>query len=166
MSTHEATVEKFDKVAASADSGRSLWQDALKRLKRDKFAVLCFWIIVVYVVMAFLCMIGVLAPNMEQAIGESYQPPSFESIRHILGTDIFGRSVWDKAIFGTKTAITVGLFSCLIAIPIGVSLGAVAGYFGGWVDYCHGAFCRCAAISYCRGKNAHLRSHSGIVKDT
>lgn len=56
------------------------------------------------------------------------------SAEHIFGTDIFGRSVFQKVVRGTQVAMSVGLATSLIAIPIGVVLGAVAGYFGGWVD--------------------------------
>jgi peptide/nickel transport system permease protein len=51
-----------------------------------------------------------------------------------LGTDIFGRSVFFKVLQGTRIAMSVGLVSSLISIPIGVFFGAMAGYFGGWID--------------------------------
>jgi len=66
----------------------------------------------------------------EQA-GQSYAPPSSENI---LGTDIFGQSVLRKTLYGTKISITVALCASLISIAIGVPLGAVAGYFRGFVD--------------------------------
>src|SRR6056297_3245875 len=74
---------------------------------------------------------GLLAADWSKEVGASYSPPSAE---HWFGTDIFGRSVLTKVIHGTQIAMSVGLVSSLIAIPIGVFFGAVAGYFGGWVD--------------------------------
>ncbi|MEX0798724.1 MAG: ABC transporter permease, partial [Bacteriovoracaceae bacterium] len=71
------------------------------------------------------------AADWTQEVGASYSPPSSE---HWFGTDIFGRNVSTKIIHGTQIAMSVGLISSLIAIPIGVFLGAVAGYFGGWID--------------------------------
>ena len=114
--------------------GRSLWNDAVDRLKKDKFAVGCFLIIVVYCVIALLAKFGVIATPWDKAVGPSYAPPSFASLEMIMGTDIFGRSVFYKAIHGARVAISVGLVSSLISVPIGVFLGAAAGYFCGLVD--------------------------------
>lgn len=113
--------------------GKSLWEDAWDRLKRDRVAVLCLSIVIFYAVMAFLSAIGILASDWGKEVGPSYAAP-FENWDYILGTDIFGRSVFTKVIHGTQIAMSVGFISSLIAIPIGVTLGAVAGYFGGWID--------------------------------
>ena len=64
-------------------------------------------------------------------LGEKYQPPG---TTHFLGTDRLGRDVLSGLIHGTRYALTIGLVSVTISIIIGVSLGAVAGYFGGWPD--------------------------------
>lgn len=114
--------------------GRSLWKDAYFRLKKDKFAVACLGIIVFYSLVAILAKIGLIATPWDRVVGGAYQAPSFDSLGLIFGTDIFGRSVFYKVIHGTRVAMSVGLVSSLISIPIGVTLGALAGYFGGWVD--------------------------------
>lgn len=66
-----------------------------------------------------------------QQVGESYAPPT---TKNILGTDIFGQSVFRKTLYGAKISITIALFASLISIAIGVSLGAIGGYFRGLVD--------------------------------
>ena len=114
--------------------GRSLWNDAMKRLRKDKFAIVCFGIVVFYALVAVAAKLGIIATPWEAQVGAAYQPPSLDSIQLLFGTDIFGRSVFYKVIHGTRIAMSVGLVSALIAIPIGVSLGALAGYFGGWID--------------------------------
>jgi peptide/nickel transport system permease protein len=53
---------------------------------------------------------------------------------HPLGTDNLGRDVLQRAIQGARIAFLVGVVTALIAIPIGVLLGCLAGYFGGWLD--------------------------------
>lgn len=121
-------------VNQSDSKGRSLWSDALKRLKKDQFAIVCFWIIIFYAVVAILAKFGWIATPWEESVGGAYDPPSFSSIKLILGTDIFGRSVFYKVIHGTRVAMSVGLVSSLISVPVGVALGAIAGYFGGWID--------------------------------
>lgn len=110
---------------------KSLWHDALIRITKDKWAFASLIIICLYSLVALLVFVGVIGGDWAQEVGASNLPPSTE---HIFGTDIFGRSVFAKIIRGTQIAMSVGLVTSLIAIPIGVILGALAGYFGGWVD--------------------------------
>lgn len=109
----------------------SLWKDAFVRLARDKWALGSLVIVLLYSVVALLAASGLLAADWAREVGGSNLPPSAE---HWLGTDIFGRDVLAKIFRGTQIAMSVGLVTSLIAIPIGVILGALAGYFGGWVD--------------------------------
>lgn len=111
--------------------GKSLWLDAWYRLKRDKIALACLFIVILYSVVAVLSAVGLVAADWGAEVGASYAPPSTD---HLFGTDMFGRDVLSKVIHGSQVAMSVGLISSLIAIPIGVTLGALAGYFGGWVD--------------------------------
>lgn len=53
---------------------------------------------------------------------------------HPLGTDIQGRDIWSRLVYGARVSLTVGLISQGIALLLGVSLGLVAGYYGKWVD--------------------------------
>ena len=111
--------------------GKSLWLDAWERLKKDRKAIICLAIVIFYALIALLSAMGIIASDWGKEVGPSYAPPSAD---FWMGTDIFGRSVLTKIIHGTQVAMSVGLISSLIAIPIGVFLGAIAGYFGGWVD--------------------------------
>lgn len=109
----------------------SLWKDAFNRLIQDKMALVSLVIVFAYAVIAILAATGLIASDWATEVGASNLPPSAE---HWFGTDMFGRSVFAKVIRGTQIAMSVGLATSLIAIPIGVLLGALAGYFGGWVD--------------------------------
>jgi ABC-type dipeptide/oligopeptide/nickel transport system permease subunit len=121
-------------IVPSQPKGRSLWQDAWRRLKRDKFAIVCLYIFIFYIVLAVAIRLGLVASDWSKEIASSYAPPASGDWKLWFGADIFGRSVMLKMIYGAYISIFVGLMSTLIAIPIGVSLGAAAGYFGGKVD--------------------------------
>jgi peptide/nickel transport system permease protein len=64
-------------------------------------------------------------------LNEKFQPPGFT---HIMGTDRLGRDVLSGLIHGTRYALTIGFVSVGISMIVGVFLGALAGYFGGWID--------------------------------
>jgi peptide/nickel transport system permease protein len=123
------------KWIAKKIKGRSFWADAWRRILDDNLAVLCLVIILIYVAIALAVRFGGLASDWTDNLGASRAAPSLsQGWKYWLGLDIFGRSVVLKTIQGTYTAMYVGLTSSLIAIPIGVVLGAVAGYFGGILD--------------------------------
>ena len=114
--------------------GKSLWTDAFFRFKKNRMALGCLFIVIFYAGIALLTKIGMIATPWDRVVGGPYQAPSIGSIELLLGTDIFGRSVFFKVLQGTRIAMSVGLMSSMISIPIGVVFGAIAGYFGGWVD--------------------------------
>ncbi len=115
--------------------GNSLTSDALRRLLGEPTTVFCFGIILIYLFTALGVKLGLVAPSWQAEIGASRAEPTFGSgWQYWLGLDIFGRSVTAKVLQGTYTAIYVGLVSSLIATPIGLIMGALAGYFGGWID--------------------------------
>lgn len=53
---------------------------------------------------------------------------------HWLGTDDLGRDVWTRTVYGTRVSLLVGVASAALTLVIGVALGALAGYYGGWLD--------------------------------
>jgi ABC-type dipeptide/oligopeptide/nickel transport system permease subunit len=111
----------------------SLWKDSFHRLIQNKTAMISLIIVVIYTLVALFSALGLIAADWAKEVGASNLPPSSE---HWFGTDIFGRSVFWKVVRGTQIAMSVGFATALISIPIGVFLGAIAGYFGGWVDDC------------------------------
>jgi ABC-type dipeptide/oligopeptide/nickel transport system permease subunit len=137
MTTQAAVVEGVNmEQSVPAPQGRSLWSDAWTRVKKDRVALLCIGIVFAYSLVALLTQLGFFASPWDRVVGEAYQEPSLKTPELWLGTDIFGRSVLYKVLHGTRIAMSVGLMSSLLSVPIGVLLGAVAGYFGGWVDEC------------------------------
>jgi peptide/nickel transport system permease protein len=98
---------------------------------RSKLTVTALIVVVGYSLIALLAHWGVIAHDWQLEVGDSYQAPN---IRHWFGTDIFGRSVLTKIAKSTEVAMNVGFVVSIIAITIGVVLGAISGYFGGLVD--------------------------------
>lgn len=109
-----------------------LYWEAAQKLSRRRLVVICFGIIAVYVLVALLGVFNLL-PDYQTRVATGYEAPSFE-LAKLLGTDIFGRSVLYKILAGTKTAMLIGVLVTSISVPIGVILGALAGYYGGFVD--------------------------------
>ena len=131
--TKTMTHEKEILTENQFEKSKSLWGDAWDRLIKDKVALTSLIVVGMYSLIGILSGLGIIASDWAQEVGPSYAEP-FQNWNYILGTDLFGRSVLTKVIHGTQVAMSVGLVSSLIAIPIGVALGAVAGYFGGVID--------------------------------
>jgi peptide/nickel transport system permease protein len=60
--------------------------------------------------------------------------PKSKGRPHFLGTDRLGRDQWSRMMFGTRTSMTVGLVAVALSTILGVLLGGISGYFGGWLD--------------------------------
>jgi peptide/nickel transport system permease protein len=108
-----------------------LWQDAARRLLRDRAAV------VGLVIVALLIVIAIVAPAIvphdpnDQSFRIKLKPPSAD---HLFGTDEFGRDIFSRVLVGTRVALRVGLLPVLLALVVGVSLGLLAGYYGRRID--------------------------------
>src|SRR4051812_225432 len=91
---------------------KSLWMDAYQRLLRNPVAVITFFIIVAYLLLALLCAMGIAFPNYSLVDNtNTYKAPSAE---HWFGTDLFGRDVLARAAHGTITSLIVGFFGALL----------------------------------------------------
>ncbi len=119
-------------AAQPIKKSRSLWSDAAVRIRKDPVAIVSFWVIIFYLVLAALCALNIVFPGYTIVNNSiSYQPPSTE---HWFGTDLFGRDVLSRAAHGTVTSLIIGFFGAALSVFVGTLLGAVAGYFGGKVD--------------------------------
>jgi peptide/nickel transport system permease protein len=114
-----------------AGSARSLWGDALRRLVRNRVSVACFAVILVYVVLAVSAGYYYSDFAKSQNYDQRNLPPSRD---HWFGTDVFGRDVFAKTLLGAKVSMTVGFMANAIAVPLGVLLGSLAGFYGRRVD--------------------------------
>ncbi len=102
-----------------------------KRMSRNKFAMLGLAIIIVLIICAIFA--DFIAPYgyADQDLQRRFLPPSLE---HPFGTDNFGRDVFSRVIYGTRISLQVGFVAVGIASVVGGLLGALAGYYGKFID--------------------------------
>jgi len=114
-----------------AEKGSSLWHDAWLRLRKNKLALFGGSVLLFMVVVALLT--PWIAPYSYEAQNLDLGASS-PSAAHWLGTDIFGRDVLTQIMYGGRISLAVGFIATAVALLIGVTWGAVAGYVGGRVD--------------------------------
>ncbi|TQR35782.1 oligopeptide ABC transporter permease [Brevibacillus brevis] len=109
----------------------SLWHEAFLRLKKKRLAMVG---LVFLLVMAVGCFIGpFFSPYASGKINTAMinKPPSFS---HWLGTDSLGRDILTRLMQAGRISLTVGIASMVLSVSIGALLGALAGFYRGWVD--------------------------------
>ena len=159
----------------------SLWDDAWRRLKKNKMALMGLFIVGFYAAISLLAPLLPIYSYSEQTIIHQNLPPSFRTAgslmlklqradmmrmakkegrkelsqkqkeellalqndvknnpvhnrRYLLGTDSLGRDVFARVVYGGRISIMIGLIGTITSLFIGVLVGSVSGYFGGWVD--------------------------------
>lgn len=113
------------------EAGQSLWHDAWLRLKKNKLAM--FGLITLIVISIACLFVPWITPyGYEQqnlALGAS--GPSWQ---HWMGTDTLGRDLLTRVLYGGRVSLAVGLIATSVALVVGVTYGAIAGYKGGKTD--------------------------------
>ena len=114
-----------------AEQGSSLWHDAWLRLRKNKLALFGGVTLILFVIIAILT--PWIAPYSyeTQNLDLGATPPS---AAHWLGTDIFGRDLLTQIMYGGRISLAVGFVATTVALFIGITWGAIAGYVGGRVD--------------------------------
>ncbi len=110
---------------------RSLWYDVWLRLSKNKLAVVG---LLFFVSIVLLCFLGPFFFNLsyeDQNLMEVTQSPS---LKHWMGTDILGRDLFIRLLYGGRVSIGVGFAATFVSLIIGVFYGALSGYVGGKVD--------------------------------
>jgi peptide/nickel transport system permease protein len=112
-------------------SRTSLYKDAWKRLKRNKLALIGLSIVILLILIAILApVISPYDPNIRIKEDSSLGP----SRVHFFGTDLLGRDIFSRVIYGSRISIEVGIIAVGISVILGLILGALSGYFGNIPD--------------------------------
>ncbi|MGI6377004.1 MAG: nickel transporter permease [Anaerolineae bacterium] len=126
-----ATTSKRRRAGVDKPYRSSLFLDALQRLLRDKVALAGLAIMGIFLLTAALAPLLTPYDPIAQTLTLRRQPPS---LAHPLGMDDLGRDILSRIIFGTRRSLQVGVLSVGLAIVVGMLIGAIAGFLGGWLD--------------------------------
>ena len=107
------------------------FRDMWRRLKKNKASMVSLFIIIIIILVAVFANFIAPYPYDMQDYSASYAPPS---AAHLLGTDQLGRDTLSRIIYGARQSLQLGVISTAIASIIGIIIGAIAGYYGGWTD--------------------------------
>ena len=137
MATTAATARVVPAPLLSRPS-RSLWDNALWKLRRDKLTIGAFCILIV------LATLSLAAPLFseyvfhfkfeQQDLLHTYEKPTFANPAYLLGSDEIGRSQVVRLLYGGQISLLVGFVAAFVNLTVGVSLGLAAGYFRGPLD--------------------------------
>jgi len=112
-------------------SRSSLYKDAWKRLKKNKLAMLGLGIVIFLVILAiFAPLIAPYDPNARVKEDSALGPSS----QYWFGTDLLGRDILSRVVYGSRISIEVGIVAVGISVGLGLFFGALSGYFGRWPD--------------------------------
>ena len=111
--------------------GQSLWQDAWRRLKKNRAAVIAGGVLIA---ITLFCVIGPWLTPWKFDLPDLEYGAQGPSLRHWFGTDALGRDLMVRCMIGGRLSLLIGLTATVISLAIGVTVGAVSGYFGKRLD--------------------------------
>ncbi|QGQ95762.1 ABC transporter permease [Paenibacillus psychroresistens] len=129
--------EKFQPAAKTTDleaivrPSLNYWEDAWRRLKKNKLAMMGLVVLVIIIILAIVAPLVSSYDYETQHLKEINLKPS---ATHFFGTDDFGRDLWVRVWWGTRISLFIGIAAALIDLVIGVIYGGIAAYYGGRVD--------------------------------
>lgn len=120
------SMNKVTKVKKQSELRRVLHQ-----MRKNKLAMLG---LIIFLAELLLVALAPLISPYDYAAMDIMAIQQGPSSAHLLGTDELGRDILSRILYGGRYSITMGLLSVLISTSVGMTIGAIAGYFGGWVD--------------------------------
>jgi oligopeptide transport system permease protein len=111
--------------------GEGFWRDSWRGLQRRPKFVVAAALIVFFVLLA---MFPALFTSADPGYADPYQSLLAPSAAHWFGTDLQGHDIYARTVYGARASITVGVGATLLVFVVGGALGALAGFYGGWID--------------------------------
>ena len=122
----ETEKESIDQMRPSV----SYWKDAFRRFRRNRLAMVMFFILLAIVLLAIFG--PILSPYTYK--GQSRDVRQGPSLQHLLGTDNLGRDMFTRLMYGTRISLLVGVVTMALVCLIGITYGGIAAYVGGLAD--------------------------------
>ena len=127
----QPTVDALTVVSGSTRESRSLWSDARSRLLRNPVAMAGGAVAIALIVVAIAAPYVAPYDPIYQDLANSMAGPS---MTHLAGTDVHGRDIFSRIVYGTRISLRIGFLGMLLGCVVGVILGLASGYYGGWAD--------------------------------
>ena len=119
-----------ESIYSSSQQPESLSALVWKRFKRHRLALISAGVLLCMTVLVFAAPLSQYTSTEQDPTNKFAQPSS----EHWFGTDELGRDVFTRILYGGQVSLAVGIFSTLISLFLGVVVGALSGYYGGWID--------------------------------
>jgi oligopeptide transport system permease protein len=116
---------------AEAVGGAGFWRDTWRGLRRRPNFIIAAALILFFLVVA---MFPALFTSADPGYADPYQSLLPPSAAHWFGTDLQGHDIYARTVYGARASITVGVGATLLVFVVGGALGALAGFYGGWID--------------------------------
>lgn len=142
--TVSRTVPNQAVTTPAASAPLSPWRVGVRRFRRHRMAMFGLGLLILlflYITLGSLASRGYCRPIRQDVSGEAWancndtslklNPPSSE---HIFGTDVIGRDIFARTIYGGQISLLIGISAAILEVILGAVIGSLAAYYGGWVD--------------------------------
>jgi peptide/nickel transport system permease protein len=120
-------------AAARTDRGDSQWAIAARHFRKNRLAIAGLTVMIILYVLTLLT--PLIAPYNPAEMGGIPSPDAMgPSLHHWFGVDKFGRDILTRVLYGSRISLSIGFIAVAISITLGTLVGALAGFYGGWVD--------------------------------
>lgn len=103
----------------------------IKQLSKNKLAMLGLIILAIEILLAILAPVIIPYDYNVMDMTACFATPS---LQHLFGCDDMGRDIFSRVLFGARYSISIGILAVAASVVVGMAIGAVAGFFGGWAD--------------------------------
>jgi ABC-type dipeptide/oligopeptide/nickel transport system permease subunit len=124
------TVLASEPIYSASAQPESLSALIWRRFRRHRLAFLSAIMLLLMVALVVAAPLSRYSPTDQNPRNEFARP----SAEHWFGTDELGRDVFTRILYGGRISLAVGIFSTLFSLAIGIIIGALSGYYGGWID--------------------------------
>jgi ABC-type dipeptide/oligopeptide/nickel transport system permease subunit len=113
---------------------RSTARQAWHTIRSSRSSVISLIVVAIYLLVGLFSLTPLMDHKIADKVGGVYDPPRWGAPNVLFGTDIQGRSVFWRTLYGTRVALIITIVAGMLSMSIGIVTGVIAGYFGGWID--------------------------------